>query len=562
MQHPQRAHHVLHLGHGEQPAQADHLDRDAAGLQRVPHRHELRPLAAQHRDVRRPYRGLAAVRPGCPIGRAAGRPGQERGGPGGHPLGLVEDRVQQGAGYRAPCGPVRGGGQPGDVGRLVPQFLLDGGGRVEHLRGVAEAGGQLQHRGRPGGGRGAERADPGHHGEVGGEPAQVAGAGAAPAVDGLARVADRGHRVPAAEQRPQQHQLGVAGVLVLVEQDDLVAGALGRSDLRVPAGDPGRQCHLVPVVEYLARRLGRRVPADQRQELLPGALGADYLPNGRRYTPRQRVLLGGEPETDGGDVTGVAQVLGQVAGQVQHGRGDRLGGPGDLVHRAVVGGHDLRGELPGQCGGDQPHGRLEALPQGVVPDQAARVGVIGADHRVPAERVLGVRPVRTGQLGVRAAQPLQPGAHPVGELGRGLPGEGEAEYPVRADHPVGDQPDQSRRHRFALARARARDDRQRAGRRGDHRGLLRRRLGQPEQPGQLRRTDRAGRGHHNIPAEGTDIPRRNPRAGSVVYPGGRIRAERAYDVAYAKALEHVLGRQDAPPPILDEAREALAALTG
>ena len=51
VQHPQRAHHVLHLGHREQPAQAHHLDRDAAGLQRVPQRHELRALAAQHRDV-------------------------------------------------------------------------------------------------------------------------------------------------------------------------------------------------------------------------------------------------------------------------------------------------------------------------------------------------------------------------------------------------------------------------------------------------------------------------------------------------------------------------------
>jgi len=116
--------------------------------------------------------------------------------------------------------------------------------------------------------------------------------------------------VPAAEQRPQQHQLGVAGVLVLVEQDHLVAGALGRPDLRVPARDPGRQRHLIGVVEHLARRLGGRVPADQRQKLLPGPLSSNYLPNDLGDPPRQRVLLGGEPQANGGDVPGVAQVLG------------------------------------------------------------------------------------------------------------------------------------------------------------------------------------------------------------------------------------------------------------
>jgi len=50
--------------------------------------------------------------------------------------------------------------------------------------------------------------------------------------------------------------------------------------------------------------------------------------------------------------------------------------------------------------------------------------------------------------------------------------------------------------------------------------------------------------------------------GTGVVPDVPEDAERAYDVAYAKALEHVLGVQDAPPPVLDEAREALAALTG
>jgi hypothetical protein len=39
-------------------------------------------------------------------------------------------------------------------------------------------------------------------------------------------------------------------------------------------------------------------------------------------------------------------------------------------------------------------------------------------------------------------------------------------------------------------------------------------------------------------------------------------ADQAYDTAYARALEDVLGLDDLPPPIADEAREALAAVTG
>ena len=37
-------------------------------------------------------------------------------------------------------------------------------------------------------------------------------------------------------------------------------------------------------------------------------------------------------------------------------------------------------------------------------------------------------------------------------------------------------------------------------------------------------------------------------------------ATRAYDTAYAKALEHVLALDDVPAPITHEAREALAGL--
>ena len=286
----------------------------------------------------------------------------------------------------------------------------------------------------------------------------------------------------------------MAGVLVLIQQHHVVTGPLGRGHLRVPAGDPRRQRDLIAVVEDLAGRLGADVPLDQREQLLTRPLGFDNFPNGPGYSPRQRPELGGEPAAHRGDVAGLAQVLGQVAGQLEHGRGHRLRGPDDLVHGPVVGGHDRRRQLPGQGGRDQPHGRLEPLAQGVVTDQAPGVGVIGADHRIAGERVLRV--VGAGRPGFGQAcpaQPFQPGAHPVGELGGRLPGEGEPEYPVRAHHPVGHQPDQPGRHRLALARPRAGHHRERPERRRDHRGLLRGGLGHPQQPGQLDRAvaDRA-----------------------------------------------------------------------
>jgi Peptidase family S41/N-terminal domain of Peptidase_S41 in eukaryotic IRBP len=47
--------------------------------------------------------------------------------------------------------------------------------------------------------------------------------------------------------------------------------------------------------------------------------------------------------------------------------------------------------------------------------------------------------------------------------------------------------------------------------------------------------------------------------GTGVVPDVAVAAEQAYDVAYAKALRHVLALDDVPPPILDEATDALAS---
>ena len=47
--------------------------------------------------------------------------------------------------------------------------------------------------------------------------------------------------------------------------------------------------------------------------------------------------------------------------------------------------------------------------------------------------------------------------------------------------------------------------------------------------------------------------------GTGVVPDVAVAAEEAYDVAYARALRHVLALDDVPPPILHEARDALAS---
>jgi Peptidase family S41 len=50
--------------------------------------------------------------------------------------------------------------------------------------------------------------------------------------------------------------------------------------------------------------------------------------------------------------------------------------------------------------------------------------------------------------------------------------------------------------------------------------------------------------------------------GTGVIPDTVATSDEAYNVAYAKALAHAAGLSDIPPPIADEAREKLAALTG
>ena len=289
--------------------------------------------------------------------------------------------------------------------------------------------------------------------------------------------------MPAAEEGAQQNQLRMAGVLVLIQQHHLVPAALGGAHLAMARRDPRRELNLVAMVEHLARLLGLDITGDKRKQLLTSSLCLDYPPGSRRDLARQRGKLGGQPLAHGEHVTRCLQVLGEVAGELQHRRGHGLRRPLHLIHRPVVRGHDRGGELPGQGGLDEPHRRLESLPERVIADQTAGVGVIGTDRRLE----LGLGLSRRGPGEACPAQRVETHPDPLGELGRRLPRERQPEHPVRADQSVGDQPHQPRRHRLALARARPGDDRERPERRADHRRLLCRRLRNPQHPRQLPR---------------------------------------------------------------------------
>ena len=80
-----------------------------------------------------------------------------------------------------------------------------------------------------------------------------------------------------AEQGLQQHQLGVAGVLVFVEQDHGVAFAFDPAHLGVALRDTRGQRDLVAVVHHFAFRFELGELLQQRQELLAVALDSQQV---------------------------------------------------------------------------------------------------------------------------------------------------------------------------------------------------------------------------------------------------------------------------------------------
>ncbi len=236
-QYPQRRGDIDHLGCREQAAQADHLDGQPRRLQRLGQQRDLRAAAHQHRG------GARADGQRVPFGAH----------PLGQPAGFVLDRLDARHRDRSPAGAL--GGPQRDRQVVQPAQRLR-----DCIRGVED---------HPVATEARRQWVDGGVGAVGtperlGEATDVARAGAPPAVDGLERIADRRDGVAVAEQAVQHRDLGVAGVLVLVEEHGGETRPLELTDL----ADLGQACgdaHLVAEVDGRARRLGRREVAHQRQ---------------------------------------------------------------------------------------------------------------------------------------------------------------------------------------------------------------------------------------------------------------------------------------------------------
>ena len=154
------------------------------------------------------------------------------------------------------------------------------------------------------------------------EVLDVVDAGAAPAVDRLAGVADGHHRMPVAEDPLQQHALRDRGVLVLVEQHDAVARAKVGDDVGEALHDLAGQPDLVGEVEHVAGGLLRPPLHDEvgEQGALRGRahVGADLL-QGLEGARASRTMSSSNSRRS----AGVDAELGQLVVEAQQVLGDQ-----------------------------------------------------------------------------------------------------------------------------------------------------------------------------------------------------------------------------------------------
>ena len=335
------------------------------------------------------------------------------------------------------------------AGGVGPERLAEHIGHVQDRPAAAPVHRQREGRGRP----------PVAAAEPVGKGQDVARRRSAPAVDGLKRVADRGHRVAEAfarrtpgEQPAQHRRLRGRGVLVLIEQHHPEGGAQCRRDLRDLGGQPGGDRHLVGELHQPEPGLQGLVVQHQAGQLQT-FLGHDDGPLhvGVRPPPVvQRRGFQGHQQVPGVlvELGRVDQVLLQVAVQLEHplGHGGRSQ-PGDELERPRRRLHHPRGQPVAGGAGDHGRVHLEAQPDAVLGDQPAGEGVVGHDQLLA--RLVDPR---TGDH----PGPEQGLADPLGQLRRRLPGEGQTEHLLGSDGSGADQPDHPGRHHRGLARARLR----------------------------------------------------------------------------------------------------------
>ena len=293
----ERGDHLGHLRQPEQPLETDDLHGDLAAAQGVEDGRGVRVVAGEDADL--PPRRDLHRRPG--LDHLVGQPdelvvvGLVDGGAdlAGRRTRLRLQRQQLGPRGVEVGGQVVGRGQDALVGAAVDGERIG--------RGAAAAGREVL----------AELQDVGDR-------------RTAPAVDRLVGVADRRDRVAepgavvGAREEPAQHQrLRHRGVLVLVEQDDLVLVALDGTDLGALLGEPGGERDLVGEVHQPEVVLEPAVGLDELEELgapvdredrLLVALAVGLARLGRHAGLEERPLGG----VEGAQPVGVDEVLAQL----------------------------------------------------------------------------------------------------------------------------------------------------------------------------------------------------------------------------------------------------------
>ena len=222
---------------------------------------------------------------------------------------------------------------------------------------------------------------PSSAGEVLGEAVDVGHARAAPAVDRLQRVADRGDRVAAAEQPHEQQALGDRGVLVLVEQHDAELVAQRGADVGALLGEPGAEAHLVGEVDEVARGAGGAELVDEVRELdagdAPRPASSSSLPTA---WPRRRPRRSRRGRRRAGPRGRGSARRARSRARARSRRSRRRRTPGSRGRGGAR--DDAVGELHRRGLGEQPRAGLDADAQAVLGDEPAGERVVGRDGRL------------------------------------------------------------------------------------------------------------------------------------------------------------------------------------
>ena len=204
-----------------------------------------------------------------------------------------------------------------------------------------------------------------------GEAVEVGDRRAAPAVDRLARVTYRGHRVSVPEQTRQHAALRDAGVLVFVEQHHRGLAAFGHSDLGGGLGQPGRQRDLVTEVDGVEIHLGGTVFIHQAGHLLALPCGGEHPAQvvAQTLAPRhpgqvgQRLLQVGAPGlVESAQLSRADQVLGELCLQRHQITDQREQLATEVPQRTTVTAQDPAGQLVSGGVGEQARPGFDTEP--------------------------------------------------------------------------------------------------------------------------------------------------------------------------------------------------------